>query len=175
MTKKKFWTSEKILSISAILISLGTFVSIVYQNRLIQKQQHAAVLPYLEIWNSQNIDRYELVLMNNGIGPAFIKEIRVVHEDKTYDMDPYNFFAEEIKPSDSSLRNVYYSNIIPGRLIPAGETVTMLGHKGSESTAMKLSQLFSDDSVVMVEIEYESVYGERWLAAGIANEPVRIE
>lgn len=172
MTKKKFWSSEKIVSISAILISLLTFISIVYQNNLLQKHQSASVLPYLEIWNSQNTDRYELILMNNGIGPAFIKDIRVVYNDSTYKMDPYGFFANVIKPQDSTLEDVYYSNVIPGRLIPAGERFEMLGHEGTISTAKTLASWFAGGDKVRVEIEFESVYEERWLAAGIAQEPV---
>lgn len=172
---KKFWTSEKILSVSAILISLGTFFSIVYQNQLLRKQQSASVLPYLEIWNSQNVGRYQLILMNNGIGPAFVRDVRVVYQDSTYQNDPYGFFASVIKPMDSTLKNVYYSNIIPGRLIPAGERVEMIGVENSEESARTLASFFASGEKVRVEIEFESVYGERWIAAGMSQEPKRID
>ena len=170
---KKFWTSEKILSISAILISLGMFISIVYQNRLIQKHQSASVLPYLEIWNSQNIGRFQLVVLNNGLGPAFIKDIRIIHKGEVYEGDPYRFFVEEIIKKDT-IKNVQYSNVLPGRLIPAGERIEMIAALQSEESAKSLASWFADDSVVLVEIEYESVYGDRWITSGHANIPKRI-
>jgi hypothetical protein len=170
---KKFWTTDKIVSISAILISLGTFISIIHQNRLIQKQQRASVLPYLEIWNSQDIDRYQLVLMNNGIGPAFIREIRVVVDNKPYPGDVYQFFKNEILSKDT-IPSFYYSNVVPGRLIPAGEKIEMIGVNNDSLSARKLSSIFASGKNIKVQIEYESVYGERWLTSGIATEPKKI-
>lgn len=175
MSQGKFWSSEKILSVCAILISLGTFASIVYQNGLIRQQQSATVLPYLEIWNSQSESRYSLMLMNNGIGPAFIREIRILYKGETFEKDPYTFFYDDITPPDSIERPVYYSNVIPGRLIPAGEQVEMIGVQDNKASADFLRSIFSDDSVARVEIEFESVYGERWLASGMAKEPVRMD
>ena len=55
--EERFWSSENILGVSAILISLGMFISIVYQNRLIQKQHSAAVLPYLEFGITRTLIR----------------------------------------------------------------------------------------------------------------------
>ncbi len=172
---KKFWTSEKILSVCAILISLGTFFSIVYQNQLLKKQQSASVLPYLEIWNSQSKDRYQLVLLNNGIGPAFITNIRVYHMEKSHDMDPYVFLKTVLNPDDTIKRTIYYSNILPGRLIPAGERVEMIGAKDDEKTASYLRQYFANDSTAKVEIEYESVYGERWVVSGHSSQPFPLD
>ena len=45
---KKFWSSDKFLSLLTFLISIGTFSTFVYQTYLIQKQQYANVLPYLQ-------------------------------------------------------------------------------------------------------------------------------
>jgi hypothetical protein len=45
---KKFWSSEKFLSLLAFLLSIGTFSTFAYQTCLIQKQQYANVLPYLQ-------------------------------------------------------------------------------------------------------------------------------
>ena len=47
--KKKFWSSDKFLSLLAFLISLGTFSTFAYQTYLIQKQQYASTMPYLSI------------------------------------------------------------------------------------------------------------------------------
>ena len=49
--KKKFWSSDKFLSLLAFLISIGTFFTFAYQTYLIQKQQYANTMPYLSIEN----------------------------------------------------------------------------------------------------------------------------
>lgn len=162
------------MSACAILISLGTFASIVYQNQLLRKQQSATVLPYLEIWNSQNYDRYQLILMNNGIGPAFIRDVWVIYEDSSYQMDPWEAFVEVLNPPDSIEAPVYYSNVPAGRLVPAGERIDMIGVNNNKAAADFLRERFGDDEVVKVEITFESVYGERWVASGLANEPIRL-
>ena len=72
----RFWSSEKIISLAAILISAGTLFTISYQNLLIRQQQYASARPHLTIKASNNKERnsFELHLTNNGIGPAFRRE-----------------------------------------------------------------------------------------------------
>jgi hypothetical protein len=48
-TAKKSWNAQKLMSFSAFLISIGTFITFAYQTHLIQKQQFRSVLPYLMI------------------------------------------------------------------------------------------------------------------------------
>lgn len=173
--KEKFWSSEKILGVSAIMISLGMFASIVYQNNLIQKQQSASVLPYLEIWNSQAEDRYQLILINNGIGPAFIKEIRIVYKNGSYNKDPWGFFEDVLEVSDSIADPIYYSNIKVGQLIPAGKRTVLIGVDRNKASADFLRSHFGDEKVARLEIEYESVYENRWLTSGLGNAPILID
>ncbi|MDZ7897109.1 MAG: hypothetical protein U5N85_03645 [Arcicella sp.] len=47
--KPQFWNADKIVSLSAILISLATMTIYLYQTHLIGKQQNASVMPYLRM------------------------------------------------------------------------------------------------------------------------------
>ncbi|MEQ8904360.1 hypothetical protein [Ekhidna sp.] len=172
----KKWSSDRWLSLVAIIASLGTLFTIVYQTDLIRKQQYASVLPYLEMWNSQPGrpgESYIYLLMNNGIGPAFIKEVKIHYKDSVYNHDPASFTFSVIKPIDS-ITNVSYSNIKKGRLVPAGEQMELVGVTKDTVNAPILKKWFSDQDVIQVEIIYESVYGERWSARGIASEPMKL-
>ncbi|MEQ9405539.1 MAG: hypothetical protein RIM99_18265 [Cyclobacteriaceae bacterium] len=169
----KKWSSDRWLSIVAIIASMGTLFTIVYQTNLIRKQQYASVLPYLEMWNSNQGHSYSYVLMNNGIGPAFIKEVKVHYNDTIYYGDPDHFAFYVIKPKDS-LKNYSYSNIQRGRLIPAGERVNLISVSNDTLNAGILSSWLSHNDSVQVEIIYESVYGERWSAKGLGKEPVKL-
>ncbi|MEO9869268.1 MAG: hypothetical protein ABJF63_02230, partial [Ekhidna sp.] len=136
-----------------------------------------SVLPYLEMWNSNTGHRgesYKYILKNNGIGPAFIKDVKIHYEDSVYVGDPASFTFLVIKPKDS-IKNYFYSNIKKGTLIPAGEKVELIGVSKDTINAPILKKWFSNQDIVQVEIVYESVYGERWSALGLANEPKKLE
>lgn len=172
----KKWSSDRWLSLVAIIASIGTLFTIVYQTNLIRKEQYASVLPYLEMWNSnpgKEGESYIYLLRNNGIGPAFIKEVKVHYKDSVYVGDPYNFTYHVIKPKDS-INNFYYSNIKKGRLIPPGERIDLIGVSKDTVNAPILKKWFSNQDSIQVEIIYESVYGERWSAKGLASEPKKL-
>ena len=57
--KKITWNADKVLSISAFVVSIATLLALLYQVRLAQnqvelvrKEQKASVLPYIEIWSN---------------------------------------------------------------------------------------------------------------------------
>ena len=51
---KGFWSTDRIVSISAIFVSLLTLITFINQNRLLQKQAALSVLPYLSVSSSYN-------------------------------------------------------------------------------------------------------------------------
>lgn len=173
----KRWSSDRWFSFVAIVTSFGTLFTILYQTQLTRKQQYASVLPYLEMWNSspgREGYNYKYVLINNGIGPAFIRDVKVHYADSTYAIDPANFARLVIKPKDS-LSSYFYSNISKGRVVPAGGEIDLVGVKNDTVNAGILRSWFANNDTLQVEIIYESVYGERWSARGVAREPTPID
>lgn len=178
MNIKKFFNPDRIVGSSAFIISLGTFLVLVYQTYLSNKQaqlyyeqQYAAVLPYLELWSRTDKNIYNLVLVNNGLGPAFIQSIRIHYQGKIYEGDPAQFLNKIIVPTDSSLQ-FGFTNINKGRLIPAGQSLTLIGTTSSEEKAQKLRILFRDQA--QVEVIFASVYKETWKIKGIGNAPLKM-
>jgi hypothetical protein len=169
----RFWDADKFLSISAMLISVGTFATFIYQTNLIQKQQYASVLPYLEIWNSNpESGKYKLLLVNNGIGPAFIKDIKIHYEGKKYNYDPSIFYEAVLYEKDSA--SFMSSNVFKGQVIPAGERVEMVVVNNSIKDASKLKQVFGNQTA-KIEIVYASVYEEKWRIFGMGFAPVKLD
>ena len=188
---KKFWNTEKIISVSAFVISIATLLALMYQIRiageqnelvrqqqeLMRKQQYASVLPYLEIWiGTNNKDQlFDLRLLNNGIGPAFIEEIRIVHNGQVYPGDPFTFYRTKIIQEDT-IRMGFY-NITKGRVIPAEKEIPMMSSNyfSSEEDLDKFTKWFQrptkEPALAQVEIVYSSVYGERWITKGIGAIP----
>ena len=167
----KFWNSEKLLGLTAILISLGTLFTVVFQTNLMRKQQYAAALPYLEIWpNRPNSESASLWLINNGLGPAFVKKVQVVYQGKVYPGDLVRFFDLDWVQREDTLREYTYASVSPGRLIPPGEKVEML--KVTDSLKdFDIVKKWLFERGVKLEVIFASVYDEYWLATDFGAAP----
>lgn len=179
--EKKFWNSEKIISLSAFVVSIATLLALMYQirlsgeqNELVRKEQYASVLPYLEIWpSSRSSTHFSLSIVNNGIGPAFINEVKVVYKGQEYEGDPNTFYYSKIVEIDTILFG--YGSVGKGHVLRAGEERSLIETNVSRADADKLKYWFgrptADGERAKVEITYSSVYGERWVTRGIATIP----
>lgn len=197
--KKKFWNADKIISLSAFMVSIATLLALMYQirlsseqNRLAQqqqelilKEQYASVLPYLELRTGTNNGNrlFELILSNNGVGPAFIEEIRIVYDENVYVGDPSDFLRTMLNSQDDSSQFFSYGKqtVTKGQVIPAGEQIAMITAYDLSATVKDrelLTQWFgrtpTGSEKAKVEIVYSSVYGEQWLLQGIGRIPKSI-
>jgi hypothetical protein len=172
------FTTDRIVGLSAIVVSVGSLFVIVYQTHLMRQAQSASVLPYLMVGVQSNGEGAYLTLTNKGLGPALIEEVRIRHEGKTFDEDPHDFFVR-MRP-DRNIPALSVDRIAVGRLIPAGERLMTLGMDGDERIRMlvDLLNLYELADVprawlvnlkvpvnarrAVIEITYASVYGERW-------------
>ena len=160
--RPSLWENQKLLSITAVLISIGTLLVFLYQTNLVRKQQYMSVFPYLEFENHALYSKeYKLVLKNKGIGPALIISRSVVINDKEYDLDLGMYLEERITLEDTM--DLLVSNISQGNLISEKESVELVAIQPNTSNSgmEKLHGLIYNDSVEFV-VQYESVYGERW-------------
>jgi hypothetical protein len=160
--------SDRLFGVAAFLISMGTFFVYIYEARLLQKQQYASALPYLEMWNSGGNLNYRLLLVNNGVGPAFIEEIRVHYQGKVYKMDHVAFYNKVRGRADTF--NIINTNLKPGQVIPAGREIELFKSMGSPQGGENLRRLFGDNKA-QIEIVYASVYEEKWRVKGLQDPP----
>ena len=181
--QNKFWTGDKLLGVSAIIISLSTLFVFVYQTNLIRKQQYMSVYPHLNLtnYNSGSLN-YKYILKNEGVGPAFIKEIHVKEKNGQVHESLLAYVDSKIADEDSV--SIHYSDIYVGRLLSAGDEVILFGLSDNgylksynlpENTvdgANLLREVLNHDSLD-VEIVYESIYGERWSIDSHSYSPVK--
>ena len=172
-------TTDRIVSLSAMVVGVGSLFVIVYQTHLMRQAQSAAALPYLMLGVQANTEGTYLTLRNTGVGPALIEQVRIRQEGRTFDEDPYDFFVR-MRP-DRDISGLSVDRIAVGRLIPAGERLMALGMDGDERVRMlaDLLTLFELVEVprswlansniplnaakrAVIEITYSSVYGDRW-------------
>jgi hypothetical protein len=190
---KLTWNTDRIVSLSAMVVGVGSLVIILYQTKLMREQQRASVMPYLMIAVQSNKDTTFLTLRNAGIGPAMLDDVRVRYKGKALALDPHDFFVQQ-RPGFLKAYGLSVDKLIPGRLIPAGEWIQTLGTQGAEPGVALLKELLplfqiaevpntwltmfggadvpaSDKAVVFVT--YSSVYGEQWHLRSDSFVPVR--
>jgi hypothetical protein len=182
--KKKFRILDNVdrtISLTAFFVSAATLFILVYQTNLSHKQyelireeQHASVMPYLvisyssdlDVYSSDSLTSFELFLSNNGLGPAFIEEVKVIYQGKTYQTDPANFLKKEIKPEKPW--DFMWNDLREGGLIPANEQVRMIKSNNRETALYNLFIGGKQSDKVVVEIKYSSIYGTTWVIGGSA-------
>ena len=171
--------TDRLLSLVAMLIGLGSLFIIVYQTTLLREQQTASALPYLMLGVMANQERTYLIARNTGVGPALIEDVVVRYRGGEIKQDPHDFFRD-VRP-EAAARGLSVDRLIPGRLVSAGEAVLMLGTDGAGAPPMlgEFLSLFdlgdapqswydgvgapkSGPDKAIIEITYKSVYGERW-------------
>lgn len=170
--------TERLVSLVAVLIGLGSLFIIVYQTALLREQQQASALPYLMIGLLTSDERSYVFARNTGVGPALIEDVVIRYQGRELRKDPYDFFLE-VRP-DVPGRGLSVDRMIPGRLVSAGEWVNWLGSEGNgQEMASMLLRLFDIGEVpqawydahgvpksgpdkAIIEVTYRSVYGDRW-------------
>lgn len=166
--------TDRFLAFTAIVMSLCTLIVFTYQTSLIRKQQYASAYPHLLLYNIQTgTTDYKYVLQNNGVGPALIKSINI-HSPNGEIFNDFNPYVQSMfKPSDSMSYN--YSNLSKGFLIPANEEFQLIG-VGENLKSEKIESLYEalNHPDLKVEIEYESIFGERWLVTDKSASPKKI-
>ncbi len=149
-----------VVGLMAIVINITTVSVYVYQTRIMQREQHASVWPYLEwrvIYNQE--DGFALQVANKGVGPALIKSSAIRLE------------GEEISELDTLVQRMvgetYFPHLrssVENRVLPAGESINLI-----RSENLRWSeQLFAAFATRDFEwtICYESIYGEQWQCHG---------
>ncbi len=181
-------TIKKILSQTAIFISLLSLFAVIYQsylgreeNKLIRIQQSATVLPYLGFWPSQTNNQIELIISNQGVGPAFIKEVNFKTLDNkgkdtlTFEnTDDFFAFIRTKQPFLDSLE-VTTSTFEANTLLPSGVNKKIINIKYSiYDQGNKIREVF-DKSLINYKIIYEDIYGTRWYIGRDTQSPIKIE
>jgi hypothetical protein len=171
--------TDRVVSLSAMIVGLGSLFIIVYQTALLREQQKASALPYLMLGLQVNNERSYVIMRNTGVGPALIEDVVVRYQGREIRQDPYDFFLE-VRPEAAKYDGLSVDKLIVGRLVPAGEWINVLGSEGDgQRMAGILLGVFDVGEVPMswytargvpksgpdkaiIEITYRSVYGDRW-------------
>ena len=176
---------DRIVSISAIIVSVGTLLLILYQTNLIQKHQKASVMPSLFIGygvSGEDDIKETIWVSNQGLGPAFIENVNIIHEGEIYNTDPYGY----ISTIESNDKSTYINRLNSGRIIPANEGITIYEKITDSTSKIVISNFFAfsyeidrmpthNINKAVIEIVYKNVYGDKWKIRSNQTTPTEID
>ena len=168
--------TNRIMGMAAIFISVLSMIAVVYQsylareeNDLIRIQQSASVLPYLSSWFSENDNKLQVILVNQGVGPAFIKEV----EFKTFDLENKdsllfnnsNKLFDYIKQKSEFLQplRLRTSFLKANMLLPQNEIKKVAEFFYEDGKQLQQIRKELQKFNVSFKIIYEDVYGTGWI------------
>lgn len=164
------WSPDRVMSTSALFVSLVSVIALFYQlnlareeNALIRKQQSASVLPYLSFSPSLGPQNYRMTFVNQGVGPAFIKEVEfTVNGTVKFERSDFffNYISEKILEADGVEVRLATFSFMDGNVLPANDALDILTLKNEAGISLFRNYLASIEWGF--SIIYEDVYGARW-------------
>ena len=159
-------TNEQV-SLLVACLALGLTI---WQGRATIRHNKLSTKPMIEV-NRRYYKRglREVIIKNNGLGPAILTSLKVMLNDKVIVEAQNNDGCEQNDMTDFikkiQLIKYPYSTLSPsiGRSILAGEEVTLFTFEkdGLDSEALRV--LYELDSELDIQIEYESIYKDKFL------------
>ncbi len=177
------WNSDKILSLSAMTISLFTLIIFIYQTNLMSKQNFISILPYLQLSTSSNTPEniFSLDIKNHGVGPAILESVVIYYDGKKHDLKDfdnrlYDYLIYQ-KPILDSVKFFSNATLDKGIAIPANSTYNVFRVQNSEKDynliTRSLEELLSNG--LRYEIIYKSIQNERWMIYNNSEGPQKLD
>jgi hypothetical protein len=153
---------DLIVALLAVVIGVCTMFVYIYQARIMSRQMHATVWPYMEANFSYSTDEnpsLAIVISNKGVGPALVKTAYVIVDDRRY--------SDSKAKLDSLILNLTgmtdvldsYTNLTT-RVISPGEEIKFI-EVTDTLKALALIKALSGHRV-RTEICYCSVFEDCW-------------
>ncbi|GGI57969.1 hypothetical protein [Winogradskyella haliclonae] len=180
--KKINWTTDKIMSTSALFISVISLIALLYQsylareeNRLIQMQQSANVIPYLQFENIYNVRSFSIHMVNKGVGPAFVKKVSFAVNDSLKFDNSTNALLHITKNRIRKGDSIGYNGSITikeNTVVQPGENISVFeisSTNNSDFSGVKSFKDYINNSPPTFTIVYEDIYGNQWKLSNNEN------
>lgn len=177
-------STDRLLGISAMIISILTLVIFIYQTDIMRVQSKLSVKPRLDFTTNQggndSLVTFQEVLENKGLGPAIIDSIYYVYNGKHFEMDTESFFQEEFP------KLLEYGYLSQHSTLGKGTTLTPNEERSLFVYRLPVSKVDSvyaylgidniDDIPFVMEAKYTSIYeDEYWQVNNNESVPKKLD
>jgi len=167
---KKFnLSTDRMIGLSAMMISLLTLIIFIYQTNLMREQSRLSVTPRISFNSNQkqvdSIIHISSEIVNKGLGPAIIESINIVHEGQSYDLD-FPDFLEKVFPEVEEYGNLASNtSLSKGSTLAANEKITLYTFTlpiANIRALMQYLNMTQEEDPFTIEVIYSSIYNEQW-------------
>ncbi|MBX2878123.1 MAG: hypothetical protein KTR30_38745 [Saprospiraceae bacterium] len=176
---KKSWNTDRILGLSAMMISLLTLIIFVYQTNIMRKQSRLSVTPRLSFNQQENINdslyTYKNNMVNKGLGPAIIESVTIIYKGERIDLRFSDFFEEHFPQYKKFAAMESDTRLSKGSTLTAGESVnffTIVAPVKTVEAFRDYLEVDNDNLPFDIEVIYRSIYEERWQMFLHSEEPI---
>lgn len=159
-TDRKF--VEYAVAGTAFVVSICSLFIYIYQSKLMSEQQQAAVWPHVQ-WATSNLDGYQMIAFNKGVGPALVRKLDMRFNGKA--IDTSDALVRAVMGADT---NVYTQTwALRDAVMSPGDKVTFLVIPDKTQGKEFETKLGKGDFVL--NITYCSIYGRCWISSGFSG------
>ena len=182
--KAKKISTDRILGVSAMLISLLTLIIFIYQTNIMREQSKLSVKPRLDFTTNQggndSIIIFQQVIENKGLGPAIIDSIYFRYNGKIFSLDSEKLLSNQLP------KLLDYGYLSQHATLGGGTTLTPEEERSIYTYNLPASKLDSvlsylnigpdDDGPFEIEVIYTSIYeDELWKVTSNSSEPTKVK
>lgn len=157
--------SEKVLSISAIVIAIASIIVTIWEGVEVRQHNRLSVRPKFEIYFNPDLEKNSMswIIFNNGIGPGFYKYSKVYIDTTEYNLNYSSTFKKITEILDTT--GIFISgrsSFNPGLTVKSGDLkrILSLDFKNKEIPTEEFWKLHNR---FRFEIGYESMYNELFI------------
>ncbi|MEW5681971.1 MAG: hypothetical protein AB1780_06300 [Pseudomonadota bacterium] len=146
-----------ILSLSSLIVALSALFFTIWQFSVQRKHNRISVKPHLIKFSrrskSNNVAKLEILLINNGLGPAYINKFQVFYKGE--EIEPNNAVKNALGPL---IENMSITILGDDYAIAEKETVKLLSVTFPCNTELDIDIVAKNLDEMDLLIEYSSAY-----------------
>ena len=150
------------MAATAFFVSVCSLFIYIYQSKILSEQQQVAVWPYVQ-WARSDIDGFQLLASNKGVGPALVRKMDMRYKGKAINSNR-ELLEAVMGPSDEV---IIHNSAVLHAVISPGEKITFLSIP-DKASGKTFAAKFNRDEFVL-NITYCSIYGRCWVTSGFTG------
>ena len=155
-------TSDIIASL-AVFIAVLSFAVTIWQGYISRKHNQLSVKPHLYIDLHVEKDApTRLIIKNNGLGPAFIKDFKILVDGKALTSEDKLLYHQALKDINLEEYDFSYSMLSDNQAFPAGAEIDLYSFETEDLDSDDVKTIEKNLERLDFEIDYESIYNIKY-------------
>ena len=161
--------TDRLVCISAMIISLLTLIMFTYQTYIMREQSRLQVKPKLHMRMEHSakggFKTFKQILVNKGLGPAVIQDCKLAYQNKDYKLSIGELAEDKFPDYNKCTHSDEVEDITKGMFISPKDTVVIFGFKIIEEDYSDYIKYLDFDTETEdprwnIELSYSSIYEE---------------